>query len=122
MIDSVILLLAAFLASGMTWWICNSNSQKSFQHLDDLLVGLRVQNRELLNRLTAGDIHAFSTMQYNTQDNYRNDDVQYPRSDEAEAKIMMEQFGGLEGIGDVIYSQEERDLMTDLGIRFNEDV
>jgi len=33
----------------------------------------------------------------------------------------MEQFGGLEGIGDVIYSQEEHDLMTDLGIRFNED-
>jgi hypothetical protein len=43
----------------------------------------------------------------------------YPRSDEAEARIMMEQFGGLEGIGEVIYSQEELGLMDDLGANFN---
>lgn len=39
----------------------------------------------------------------------------YPRSDEAEARRMVEMYGGVEGIGEVIYDDEERDLLSDLG-------
>lgn len=78
-----------------------------------------MHNRELLNRLQASDLHAFTSLQHNTGNTGYAETEVYPRSDEAEARIMMEQFGGLEGIGEVIYSQEELGLMDDLGANFN---
>lgn len=33
---------------------------------------------------------------------------------------MVEWYGGVEGIGDVIYSQEEMDLASDLGLRLDD--
>jgi hypothetical protein len=60
------------------------------------------------------DLHAFATMQANTAP-VSSDDPMYLRSDEAEAKRLVEMFGASEGIGDVILTDEERDFLTDLG-------
>lgn len=61
------------------------------------------------------DLHTFASMQANTHAPVSTSDEIYPRSDEAEARKMVEMYGGLEGIGEVIYSDEELDLLNDLG-------
>lgn len=45
------------------------------------------------------------------------DDVIYPRSDEAEAKQLVEMYGASEGIGDIILTEEEKDILSDLGFK-----
>lgn len=110
MSQSVILLVAVFLSSGLTYlMMCLSQ-----RPLNALLDAQRDQIRELLNRIQSKDLHAFSTMQANTAP-VSAEEPMYLRSDEAEAKRMVEMFGAVEGIGDVIYSDEELGLLSDLG-------
>lgn len=70
----------------------------------------------MLNRIQSKDLHAFATLQANTQQPVSSEEPTYPRSDEGEARQLLEQYGSLEGIGEVIYSQEELDLAADLGL------
>lgn len=81
---------------------------------------LQSQNRELLNRIQAKDLHAFATLQAQTQQPTFETDSHMPRSDEAEAHILYEQYGTMEGVGDVVYNTEELDLLADLGIDLSE--
>lgn len=83
--------------------------------LKDVLEDQKAQVRELLNRLQSKDLHAFATMQANTTKPSVSSDEIYPRSDEAEARKMVEMYGAIEGIGEVVYSDEEIDLLNDLG-------
>jgi len=89
---------------------------QNHQVLKESLVDQRKQITELLNRVQSKDLHAFATMQMNTKQDVK-EDPPVIRSDEAEAKRMLEMYGGVEGIGDVIYNQEELDLAADLGLR-----
>lgn len=83
---------------------------------------LQSQNRELLNRIQAKDLHAFATLQAQTQQPTFETDSYMPRSDEAEAHILYEQYGNLEGVGDLVYSEEEIGFLNDLGIDLSEAV
>lgn len=85
------------------------------------LVDLRGQNRELLNRIQSKDLHAFATLQANTNPAYREEDVNYPRTDAAEAKQLLEAYGSMEGFGDLIIPDEqERDILEMLGADFSD--
>lgn len=110
MLQSVILLMAVLLSSGLTYLMMYLNQQS----LNDLLADQRNQIRELLNRVQSKDLHAFATMQANTLP-VSSDDTVYPRSDEAEAKRLVEMYGASEGIGDIILTDEEHEFLADLG-------
>lgn len=85
------------------------------------LVDLRGQNRELLNRIQSKDLHAFATLQANTNSAYREDDVNYPRTDAAEARKLMESFGSMEGYGDLIIPDEqEQEILEMIGANFSD--
>lgn len=90
--------------------------------LRDDLVDLRGQNRELLNRIQSKDLHAFATLQANTNQAYREEDVNYPRTDAAEAKMLMEAYGSMEGFGDLIIPDEqEKEILEMIGANFSDD-
>ena len=96
MLDSLILLAAVFLTSFLTWKLCSHQSKLLQSQQKEMLEDLRSQlrdlqrdNKELLNRLQAGDINTFRTLQYNTQEKVdKAEYVQYPRSDEGEVAQM----------------------------------
>lgn len=89
--------------------------------LKEDLVDLRGQNRELINRIQSKDLHAFATLQANTQPAYREDDVQYPRTDAAEARKLIEAYGSMEGFGDLIIpDEEEKDILEMIGANFSD--
>lgn len=89
--------------------------------LKEDLVDLRGQNRELLNRVQAKDLHAFASLQASTQPAYREEDVNYPRTDAAEARMMMEAYGSMEGFGDLIIPDEnENDILEMIGANFSD--
>lgn len=89
--------------------------------LKEDLVDLRGQNRELINRIQSKDLHAFATLQANTQPAYREQDVSYPRTDAAEAKLMMEAYGSMEGFGDLIIPDEQEiEIMEMIGANFSD--
>lgn len=113
MSQSVMLLVAILLSAGLTYLMTYLEKKSLSAVLDDQ----RKQIQELLNRIQSNDIHTFATMQANTNPPVSSDEPMYPRSDEAEARRMVEMYGGVEGIGDVIYDQEDQDLLSDLGFR-----
>lgn len=82
---------------------------------------LRGQNRELLNRIQSKDLHAFATLQANTNPAYREEDVNYPRTDAAEARKLMESFGSMEGYGEMLApNEEDMDYLEMIGANFND--
>lgn len=85
------------------------------------LVDLRGQNRELLNRIQSKDLHAFASLQASTTPAYREEDVNYPRTDAAEARKLMESFGSMEGYGDLIIPDEqEMEILEMIGANFSD--
>lgn len=85
------------------------------RHLKDLLDAQRKQQTELLNRLQSKDLHAFATMQANTNPSVSSDEPMYLRSDEAEAKRMVEMYGASAGVGDIILSDDDQEILDFLG-------
>lgn len=99
----------------------NNWNQQLLNRLKEDLVDLRGQNRELINRIQSKDLHAFATLQANTQPAYREDEIQYPRTDVAEARKLMEAFGSMEGYGDLIIPDEqEQDILEMIGANFSD--
>lgn len=89
--------------------------------LKEDLVDLRGQNRELLNRIQSKDLHAFATLQANTNPAYREEDVNYPRTDQAEARKLVEAFGSMEGFGEMLApNEEEMDYLEMIGANFSD--
>lgn len=85
------------------------------------LVDLRGQNRELLNRIQSKDIHAFASLQASTQPSYREEDVNYPRTDAAEARKLVEAYGSMEGFGDlIIHDEQDMEILDMIGANFSD--
>lgn len=81
---------------------------------------LRGQNRELLNRIQSKDLHAFASLQANTG-LQGIEDVNYPRTDQAEAKKLIEAYGSMEGFGEMLApNEEEMELLEMLGANFSD--
>jgi hypothetical protein len=100
----------------------NKWNQQLLNRLKEDLVDLRGQNRELLNRIQSKDLHAFASLQASTQPAYREEDVNYPRTDAAEAKKLIEAYGSMEGFGEMLApNEEEMELLEMLGANFSDD-
>jgi hypothetical protein len=99
----------------------NNWNQQLLNRLKEDLVDQRGTIRELTNRIQAKDLHAFASLQASTQPAYREDDVQYPRTDAAEARKIMEAYGSMEGFGDLIIPDEqEQEILEMIGANFSD--
>lgn len=85
------------------------------------LVDLRGQNRELLNRIQSKDLHAFASLQHNTVLTDVGEEVNYPRTDAAEARKLVEAFGSMEGFGEMLApNEEEMEILEMIGANFSD--